>query len=54
MPSGKHLLRLAILKSFKVFFREKIHLFSQRKPQVLNVLRILIIPVTFYSELATN
>ena len=49
--SRKKLPHVEILKSFKVFFRKNQSIFP--KTQILNVLRFLIIPVTFYGKFAT-
>ena len=50
--SRKKLSHLAILKKFK-FFSRKTHLFFRKKNQILNILRIFIIPVAFYGKFAT-
>ena len=50
--SRKNLPHLAILKNFKIFLRKKPIYFS-KKHQILNVLRILCIPIAFYGKFAT-
>ena len=51
--SGKKLPHVSDLKNFKVFF-EKTYLFFQKKPKILNVLRILVLPVAFYGKFAES